>query len=256
MFVRQPITSFHDMKLVEHEGYKFWIRSGTTDPIVLEESFLNAPIKKHLELKEGEAWLDLGGYIGTMATFMRRHGTKVFSVEADPINAAMYLENSAMNDCDAREYIICAAVVNQPGTRIADLTVFKPKKTGYTNTSSSTLHTLQRKDGLRKQSVMLVSFEEVVGLAIKRIKSEVWNLKLDIEGAEIAILENVDLAMFRQLFFEYHFKVDRSIPRAKRILARLEELGFQVKHNASFPKDDTVSEWSYWPDTFLCWARR
>jgi hypothetical protein len=61
-------------------------------------------------------------------------------------------------------------------------------------------------------------------------------VKMDIEGAELDILEHFQDAAVHKIVWEHHFGVDPSLVRLRSICNRLEQQGFLVRPYHKIPK--------------------
>ena len=81
-------------------------------------------------------------------------------------------------------------------------------------------------------------------------------VKMDIEGAEIPLLESLDAATckpLRKLVFEYTFDVDPSIPRFLAIVRRLKQWFPTVHYTKVNPKD---KEYRHYPPCTMVYCVR
>ena len=79
---------------------------------------------------------------------------------------------------------------------------------------------------------------------------------MDIEGAEIPLLESLDAATckpLRKLVFEYTFDVDPSIPRFLAIVRRLKQWFPTVHYTKVNPKD---KEYRHYPPCTMVYCVR
>jgi hypothetical protein len=81
-------------------------------------------------------------------------------------------------------------------------------------------HTLYHKKGRESIDVKIRSIFSILK------KYKINCIKMDIEGTEIDILENLqpkDLKNIKKMVFEYSFDIDRSIPRFLKIIEDLKK---------------------------------
>ena len=238
---------------VSQDGIQVRLREYTTDQHVFEDNLIRRPMLKHLVIGEGN-WLDCGGYIGTFALFLLKGGAAgVFSVEALPDNVVCYRENLALNSY--KPVLYEGAVLNEPAQNTVELHMTsRAQGQGYKAFSASTIYSRWKREHL-VITVPTIAFDVMVARAVKKLGvRRPWNLKLDIEGAELDILERADLSLFQQIYFEYHFHGDASYRRANNILKRLEGLGFTMHVSRKLPK--TGKAVHYRELIFLGWASR
>lgn len=237
-------------KILERAGLKCKLREGTSDEKVWGENITKPQIMQHnfLTLSPEQKWLDLGGYIGTFALFLLAKGISVFSVEAYPPHVELYKENMRLNGYP--ENIVTAAVIaTLPESGFIDLHVAAERK-GYTSFWGNSIHP-RWKSSHPIVSVPAISLDLVFKQGKTALGNGNWNLKLDVEGAEIEILEQNNFSEFNQIFFEYHYLSDPDAVRITPILKRLEEQGFEFKLSHKIKPPKFYNEW-----TLLVWARK
>lgn len=198
-------------------------------------------------LAEGDRWLDAGAHIGTFSALALHLGAaKVVAVEPVPTFAAMLKLNTTPDDRITRY----EGIVTPPGDHIPRIVYVRDGLTGYRTTT------------LRARR--LDSAEQIVPPAFpidKLISAfDLDCVKLDIEGAEIEMLEAwAPGAAIRKLVFEWPFDVDDHTGRLARVMASLENLGFTT----SYPSQvDRLTKWRkangglIFPNGILCYAWR
>lgn len=237
-----------ETEILEVGDLKFYSRVNTSDETVIEDNVVRMTAAKHLRM-DGN-WLELGGYIGTFAATIMEAGGKVFSVEADPIHVMLYNANMSLNDFEVRSPL-CAAVVQDPIDSVQKFTI-NHRKDKYGNVAANTLfpHWKTERPYIY---VPCVSFDDVCKAAYDELGKGFWSLKMDIEGAEIQILERNSFIVFDQLYIEYHFDADSSIERANKIFAKLSKLGFEVILNHKLPE---TGNWTHFPSVVVAWCKR
>jgi hypothetical protein len=216
------------------------LRPGTTDEKVVEEVLRTGVYEKPsigFFIAPGEKWLDLGGNIGTFALLCLLRGARVVSYEPEPENYALLRQNIALNGRQ-RVRTYRRAVGTEDGTM--SLYVCNGEYNKYR-------HTLCPKRGRR-----------TIPVRVEDIRSVVANhgadcVKMDIEGAEIEILEKWRPEGIQKLVFEYSFDVDKSIPRFLAIIRRLREC-FEVVHYTKVKEDQM--EYNYFPAATLVYCHR
>jgi len=86
--------------------------------------------------------------------------------------------------------------------------------------------------------------KDIMEYSLKDHGSRATGAKMDIEGAEIEILERKDFPRFKKLAFEYHFQVDPSLERFHAIMDRLKSLGYDLKRSRNtLPRTGDFSGW-------------
>ena len=78
-------------------------------------------------------------------------------------------------------------------------------------------------------------------------------VKMDIEGSEMAMLDNAGewLGLIKNLCMEYHFDVDRKVAHFHKRMDSLRHVGFEVWHQ---PVPD-VEDYPYFPAARMVFAR-
>jgi FkbM family methyltransferase len=240
-----------DMEFVELEGFKFYIRKDSSDESILDDNIVRKVILKHLSIDKDSCWIDCGGYIGTFSALLASKGAKVFAVEADPLHVTLYKLNMNLNGY--QDNIICCGLVDSDSSRLQYMTVNVKKSGKGLNVAANTLIT-KWKTERPTFPVYCIKLTQLLQIAENTLgESNNWNIKFDIEGSEIPILEEADFSKFKQMYIEYHFNADRSIDRAEKVIARLKEQGFTVYQNHKLPN---VATWDWFPATLVLWCKR
>lgn len=241
-----------DLYVKEFGGIKCWLRPNSSDEVVFDDNIKRAPVTQHLTINPGQRWLDLGGYIGTFALFIKSRGGSVVSVEANPVNAQMYERNMGLNNF-GYELFQRAVMYEPPESGEVTLHVMPETGNRRRNHAASTMFNRWKTEypGI---TVPAMKFSEAVKSAFAMLGPDGdWNLKIDIEGAEIEILMHSDLSPFNQIYWEYHFQAnnDPDVPRA--ITERLESMGYEVFWSRKLP---TKPPTMWWDQTCMGWARK
>jgi FkbM family methyltransferase len=214
-------------------------RPGTTDEKVIPEVLKRCVYERaslDFRIDPEDRWLDLGGNIGTFALLCLLRGASVYSYEPEPENFKLLTQNVQQNFPHEKKSarLFQHAVAIKEGT--SSLYICKGDYNKYR-------HTLCPKRGRSTIQVKVKSIRKV------QKKHRTDCIKMDIEGAEIEILEgltredyvNMDL---KKLVFEYSFDVDKSIPRFLSIIKRLREY-FRVVHYDKVKENEL--EYKYFP---------
>lgn len=192
------------MKQSEIKGIKFYHREGTSDLKTFEEVIgKDVYRKKGMTIERGEHWIDCGGNVGAFTLLACFLGAKVTTYEPDPNNCQMIKKNLELNGFDAE--IICAGLVHNE-TKKANLYVG--------NNGNVWRNSMFKNWNGKGLKVDCVNFDEVIpdGVCVK----------IDIEGAEMPILENTN-RKFKKLVFEWSFDIDSSLPRFWNIIEKLQK---------------------------------
>ncbi len=225
---------------------KVWIRPNTTDIKVIDEVLKrNVYEKKKLNffLEPGERWLDLGGNIGTFALLVLSRGGSVVSCEPELDNLGLMIKNLKHNfPQDNRWKIIPKAVIIGIKKQV-DLYLCKGEYNKYR-------HTIYPKRGRKKVKVDSIDIRKI-------LKNDNFDaIKIDIEGAEIDILENMkpnDFKGINKLVYEYSFDIDSSIPRFLDIIDKLKLIFSVVSYSKVNPNE---LEYKYFPAATMVFCIR
>lgn len=207
---------------------KFDLRPNSSDEKAVREVVGNlAYEKKDFKILPGEEWLDLGGNVGAFAVLAASRGAKVTSFEPDPLNCERIHRNLSLNALTA-EVRERAVVSNDQKSATLNLW---PDGQSWRNS-------LYRNRRGTEQTIVLC--ENFFSL----LKPD-HCVKMDIEGAEIPILEAWPEGLrCQKLVFEYSFDVDPSVARLRAILAKMKRCFATVKHTSQV---DRIEEWKFFP---------
>lgn len=192
------------MKQSEIKGIKFFYRENTSDFKTFEEVIeRDVYRKKGMTIEPKEHWIDCGGNVGAFTLLASSIGAKVTVYEPDPNNCKMIEKNLHLNNLDAN--IICAGLVHN-----------KIKKANlYVGNNGNVWRNSMFKNWNGKGlKVDCVNFDDVVDNGVC--------VKMDIEGAEMPILETTN-KKFKKLVFEWSFDIDPSLIRFWHIIDKLQE---------------------------------
>jgi FkbM family methyltransferase len=213
-------------QLIEAAGFRWWIREGSSDYSSIQEvAERRAYFTRDFKPEPGERWLDAGANIGAFAVVAAAAGAEVVAYEPEPSNAHLARRNLEANDLHAR--VLEKAVALEGGLARLGLS------------SSNWRHSLLKasSDGL---PVPCVSFADAI--------AGMDAAKLDIEGAELAILaECEDFGELRKLTFEWHFDYEPATDVYLAALDRLREHFAEVRGRKVEPGID----YDYFPPAAL-----
>lgn len=214
------------IKRYQHEGIKFLSRAGTSD----EKTFKEVVVKdtyqrRYFKLQQGEHWKDLGGNVGAFTLKALANGCTVETYEADPISCEMIRMNLEANGWKAQ--------IHQKAVVASD---FKKMKMYIGNNNNVWRNSLYRNWGNEAIEVPCVNFRQV-------IKSG-DNIKMDIEGAEMDILESME-EWPNKMVFEWSFDIDPDIDRYRAIVEKLKQVYPNV-HAASYNPEISI-----WPESWF-----
>ena len=188
---------------------KAYSRTGTSDLKTLEE-VIGRDIyqKRGHSIHPGQFWYDCGGNIGAFSLLALSKGAEVEIFEPDPFNCEMIEKNLKLNKM--------SATVNQVAlvhNDIKEATLFCGKNGNFWRNS------LLKNWCGKGVKVRCVKFDDVL--------KENACVKMDIEGAEMPIIESTAL-IFDSLIFEWSFDIDPNLKRYWRCLEKLKS-SYDVK---------------------------
>jgi FkbM family methyltransferase len=171
---------------VEYKGYKFKYRPNTTDWGVIQEAFggLNTAF---FDVEYDEIWYDFGAHIGAFTCYAASEGAKVISFEPIPDNLNLLFQNIELNGFENQVLIFPCAVLKDDG----ELDIYNdPINCGHCGKYDD--------KGLETIKVKVKSISKI-------IFPDTFNIKLDVEGSELEILEGLDLSKVKKLVMEFHY---------------------------------------------------
>ena len=216
---------------IEVQGHKMFIN----DPELLtnpySENFRAGILKR--ELKRGDIALDLGANLGYFTLFMAKivgEEGKVFAFEPHPKNFSLLKKNIEINGY--RNIILVQKAVSD---RIGKEKLYYKKDGRFTD---GTLCPLQKdRSFVEVETVKLADF----------IKERINFIKMDIEGAEGLVIQDVPLIFKNKplkMLFEFHPKLIKKFGlEPLKILTTLEDYGFDLfKINEKEKKIELVKD--------------
>lgn len=215
------------LKLHVFKDVKFWHREGFSDLKTFKEVYEGRTYeRKNFKLLKGEKWLDCGGNVGAFTLFAAKKGAFVTVYEPDPFNCKMIEKNLKENNLDAN--IKCKALVHDD-SRFSNLFIGNNN-----NVWRNSIVKNWNGKGIR---VECENFEKA--------SQGIDCCKMDIEGAEMLILENTR-KVFKKLVYEWSFDIDPSLERLWRVLDR------QINH---YERLIIPSSTRYKQRDFSCWQK-
>jgi FkbM family methyltransferase len=219
-----------------------FIRPDTTDIKVIQEVLNQNVYEKKFKINATDKWLDLGGNIGTFALLALSRGAEVVTCEPESDNLYILDKNLTHNFPNGKWDIIPAAItVDEQET--LDLYLCKGEYNKYR-------HTIFPKRGRSTVKVKNMNIR-------KLLKTGKFNgIKIDIEGAEIPILESLtekDYDGVTKMVFEYSFDVDDSIPRFMNIIRKLKKV-FSMVHFTKVKPEEL--HYTYFPAMTIVYCSR
>lgn len=193
------------MKQSEIKGIKFYYRENTSDLKTFEEVIgKDVYRKKGMTIQEGETWIDCGGNVGAFTLLACKLGANVIVYEPDPNNCKMIELNLKLNNFNA--------VINN----VALLHNDNKKANLYVGNNGNVWRNSLFKNWNGKGiKVDCVNFDEVIpdGVCVK----------MDIEGAEMPILETTQ-RKFKKMVFEWSFDIDKNLNRFRKVIDKMNEI--------------------------------
>lgn len=189
------------MKLNQSEinGIKFFYRDGFSDLKTFQEVIGNSVyFKKGMTINKNERWMDCGGNVGAFTLLACSKGANVTVYEPDPYNCQMIEKNLALNGFNAN--IKQSALVH--------------------NHTKQVVLFIGNNGNVWRNSIVKKWNNKGIKVPCLNFDSEAKNFdfcKMDIEGAEMLILENTN-KVFKKLVYEWSFDIDGSLNRFRRII--------------------------------------
>ena len=202
-------------EILNHKNIKFIHREGTSDKKTFDEVIVrNVYEKKIFKILKNEHWIDLGGNVGAFALNAISKGATVDIYEPDPLNCKMIEKNLKLNNYNGN--IINKAVVSGS----------QKKMTMYVGNNMQTWrNSLYKNWGNQKFTVECINFQKVI--------KEDSNVKMDIEGAEMSILEAME-KFPKKMVFEWSFDIDGRIKRYKNVIDKMKKNYPILKYSNQF----------------------
>ena len=191
------------MRILKSEisGIKFYHRDTMSDLKTFQEVIGGLTyLKKGMTINAGENWMDCGGNVGAFTLLACSKGANVTVYEPDPFNCEMIKKNLDLNGFEAtiKQY----ALVHDD---TKELVLF------IGNNGNVWRNSIIKKWNNKGIKVPCINFE-----------SEAQDFdccKMDIEGAEMLILENTN-KVFNKLVYEWSFDIDASLVRFWNIIEK------------------------------------
>lgn len=232
MFSKKEICN----KATDKKKMEIFYRPGTTDekviPEVLQKNVYQSN-KYNFFLEPGDRWLDLGGNIGTFSLLCLNKGLSVTTFEPEPENFNILQKNIKVNFPRTKLFRGYQKAIGLTSGKLP-LYLCKGDYNKYR-------HTLCHKRGRETIDVAVVPIAKMIE------KHNINCIKIDIEGYEIELLENLPLQNLngiKKLVYEYSFDIDKSIPRFLNIVKKLKK---HFKHVSYDKVKSTELEYNYFP---------
>lgn len=218
------------IKKDEINGVKFYYRTGSSDYKCFDEVVKrNAYQSKKMQITKGEHWIDCGGNVGAFTLLACSKGAYVTVYEPDPYSCEMIEKNLKLNNFNANVH--CKGLVHND-TKRTNLYIG--------NNGNVWRNSMLKNWNGKKIQVDCVNFDEVVG--------HHNCVKMDVEGAEMPILENTN-RIFKKLIFEWSFDIDPNLIRFWNVIDRLKKK-HEILNLANKAKYET-REYNVWQKSWF-----
>jgi FkbM family methyltransferase len=198
-------------KIVKTKIGNFCIRSGTSDEkTLLEVIERDVYQKRGMKINPGETWFDLGANIGAFTVLAVKNGANVIAYEPDPNTFQILKTNVKLNNVKAE--LIQKAVVGD-GKKKASLFI--------SSTNQHWRNSIYKQWGDRAWEIDCVQFNDIA------IENACF--KIDNEGAEMAIIENMVNVGIKKVAVEWSFDIDPNIDRYRKAVVKLKTMFKNVK---------------------------
>jgi FkbM family methyltransferase len=182
-------------------GIKFYHRTGFSDLKTFEEVIgKDVYQKRGNKIQADEHWMDCGGNVGAFALVAGSKGAKVTVYEPDPFNCEMIERNMKLNGFSVS---IKEAALVHDDTKSVNLFIG--------NNGNVWRNSIVKQWNKQALKVEALNFDD-------EAKGKDC-CKMDIEGAEMPILENTT-AKFKKLVYEWSFDIDPSLRRLWTLLEK------------------------------------
>jgi len=222
--------------------HTFLVRPGTSDLKAIKEDIVRNNYQRcGVKIEDGEHWLDLGAYIGSFSVLALSLGANVTAFEPDPESFKMVTENVLMN-----------ALPKQGRT-------FEPYEAGvWTEPKEFTMSRNSQNGNLWRNSIIKKwNKGEEVNVKCEDYKKFLQDdicVKMDIEGAEMAILEDLpEDAKIKKMVVEWSFDIDNDIDRYRRVVEKLQRMFKKVTYK-KIPEHEKVWKDSWFPPYALLYC--
>ncbi|HSC14599.1 MAG TPA: FkbM family methyltransferase [Gammaproteobacteria bacterium] len=227
-----------DLERVTVGGLHFLTRPGSSDIKSIREVVEKRSYhKRAFELGE-RPWIDLGANVGAFTVLAASLGQRVTAYEPDPDNFALLEQNVEQNKLGRLVELKQLAVVASDATKVR----FHVNSARGNFWRNSTVKVWR---GGYSIDVPAVHFSKALDGA--------HDVKMDIEGAEMPILEAMTERPGPRLVFEWSFDIDRSVPRFRAVVEKLRSWYGSVTYGKF---DETVPMWgeSWFPPCRTVWC--
>ena len=219
------------IKQSQINGIKFFYREGTSDLKTYEEVIgRDVYQKRGMKIEAGETWYDCGGNVGAFTLLACSKGAKVKVFEPDHYNCEMIQKNLKLNGYNAE--IICSALVHNEQ---------KEALLFVGNNGNVWRNSLFKNWNGKGLKIKCVNFDEI-------FEDDIC-VKMDIEGAEMLILENTN-RVFKKMVYEWSFDIDPSLNRLWNLIDKqknIYDIKFEEHRVCYDDKRETQWQKSWFP---------
>lgn len=212
-----------------------WSLGERGDSYILNESSYAClfPPKNKTSLCPEDTWLDVGAHFGSFSIRASQHVRNVVAVEPSPGNLERLTQNIDLNNIKNIE-VIPAAIVAGPAREVnlaLGHTFDYTHRVGYIR-------------GRKNLSVQGVNINDMI------LTYSVNKIKMDCEGSEAEILEDLLYEPIEEIILEWHFTLipDHDWSKLRSALRRLEDNGFAILRA---PTGEVTKRW-----TAIIWAKK
>lgn len=218
------------------EQKRLLYRRGTSDRQAIAEVIeRRAYERKDFPIEATDVWLDLGANCGSFAVLVATLGAKVIAYEPDPTSAQLTRDNLQRNKLPG--VVFERAIAKQSGTATFYHDAERPWR-------SNLFRPRRNARAITVQSVTLAD----------ALTDEVTAVKMDIEGAEIDILQTrQNWRNVRKLCFEWHFDHQPFCSYFRQALSLLGR-DFELIAGANLAEDLVV--YKFFPPARVVFCRR
>lgn len=205
-----------------YQGLEVNFRRKTSDLDTIVEVLINegyANEKLAFDVEPNEVWLDLGANIGAFALYCKRKGAVAHCFEMDHDCFLILKRNVPDFHC------VEGAVVARSDTETIPYYVSKNPLNQWRGTVVHTDRSKMEDEARHRAKVLL---------APGCFASAYDGVKMDIEGAEMDILDQWALPKCNKLVLEYHTCIDSSMENLKRRLNEVRKYFRDVFHDPVF----------------------
>lgn len=193
---------------------------------MFEEIFINANYFFNIKKKD-PVIIDCGSNTGLSILFFKQlyPKSKIIAFEPDPNTFTILERNINLNKLN-NITLYNVALDNEISQK-----TFYTNKTNPASGVSSLIANRANKDEIKVETVKLSSY----------IESKIDLLKLDIEGSEFAVIEDLHetgkLNFIDKMIIEYHHHINKSEDRLSELLKILEQsnFGYQIESKMNYP---------------------